>query len=71
MTRGRGVSFLDDFAHYPDFIVWLKDEADQHVVFLDPKGLDRYGPKKRRKVRLTARSRRRAFRRGSGGAGGS
>ena len=52
MTRGRGVSFLDDFAYYPDFIVWLKDEADQHVVFLDPKGLGRYGPKERRKVRL-------------------
>ena len=54
MTRGRGLSFFDDFAYYPDFIVWLKDEADQHVVFLDPKGLGRYGPKERRKVRLHA-----------------
>lgn len=54
MTRGRGLSFFDDFAYYPDFIVWLQDEADQHVVFLDPKGLGRYGPKERRKVRLHA-----------------
>ena len=52
LTRGRGVSFFDDFAYYPDFIVWLKDAACQHVIFLDPKGLSRYGPAKREKVRL-------------------
>ena len=54
LTRGRGVSFFDDFAYYPDFIVWLKREADQHVVFLDPKGLGRFGPKERAKIRLHA-----------------
>ena len=52
MTRGRGVSFFDDFGYYPDFIVWLKDEHCQHVVFLDPKGLGRYGSRERKKVRL-------------------
>ena len=52
LTRGRGVSFFDDFAYYPDFIVWLKDEQNQHVMFLDPKGLSRYGGKERRKVGL-------------------
>ena len=52
LTRGRGVSFFDDYAYYPDFIVWLIDDESQHVVFLDPKGLVRYGPKERRKVRL-------------------
>ena len=52
LTRGRGVSFFDDFAYYPDFIVWLKDGAGQHVVFLDPKGLGRFGPEDRKKVRL-------------------
>ena len=51
-TRGRGVSFFDDFHYYPDFIVWLKDGDRQHVVFLDPKGLSRFGGKERRKVKL-------------------
>ena len=41
LSRGRGVSFFDDFGYYPDFIVWLKDDYCQHVVFLDPKGLAR------------------------------
>ena len=54
LSRGRGVSFFDDYAYYPDFIVWLIDDESQHVVFLDPKGLVRYGPKERRKVRLHA-----------------
>ena len=52
LTRGRGVSFFDDFNYYPDFIVWLKDDNRQHVVFLDPKGLSRLGDRERRKVRL-------------------
>ena len=51
-THGRGVSFFDDFHYYPDFIVWLKGGDHQHVVFLDPKGLSRFGGKERRKVRL-------------------
>ena len=52
LTRGRGVSFFDDHAYYPDFIVWLVDDEGQHIVFLDPKGLVRFGPDERRKVRL-------------------
>ena len=52
LSRGRGVSFFDDYTYYPDFIVWLFDGDSQHVIFLDPKGLVRYGPKERRKVKL-------------------
>ena len=52
LTRGRGVSFFDDHTYYPDFIVWLKDDACQHVAFLDPKGLGRYGAAERSKVAL-------------------
>ena len=51
-TRGRGVSFFDDYMYYPDFIVWLIGNDSQHVIFLDPKGLVRYGPKEREKVKL-------------------
>ncbi len=54
LTRSRGVSFFDDFGYYPDFIVWLKSSDEQHVVFLDPKGLVRYGRRAREKVRLHA-----------------
>ena len=57
LTRGRGVSFFDEFEYYPDFIMWLKNDRDQHVVFLDPKGLSRYGRKESRKVHLHARIR--------------
>ena len=52
LSRGRGVSFFDDFGYYPDFIVWLKDDHCQHVIFLDPKGLGRYGSRERKKVQL-------------------
>ena len=52
LTRGRGVSFFDDYAYYPDFIIWLKDETCQHVIFLDPKGLSRYGHREQLKVSL-------------------
>ena len=52
LTRGRGVSFFDDFGYYPDFIVWLKSADRQHVIFLDPKGLSRFGTRERRKVEL-------------------
>ena len=46
------MSFFDDHSYYPDFIVWLAKGEDQHILFLDPKGLVRYGPNERRKVRL-------------------
>ena len=52
LTRGRGVSFFDDFGYYPDFIVWLKDGGLQHMLFLDPKGLSRFGAREREKVNL-------------------
>lgn len=52
LTRGRGVSFFDDYKYYPDFIVWLKERDHQHVLFLDPKGLARYSDKTAQKVQL-------------------
>ena len=57
LTRGRGVSFFDEFEYYPDFIMWLRNDRDQHVVFLDPKGLSRYGRRESRKVHLHTRIR--------------
>ena len=37
LIRGWGMSFFDDYGYYPDFILWLKNDDHQHVVFLDPK----------------------------------
>ena len=55
LSRGRGVSFFDDHSYYPDFIVWLAKGENQHILFLDPKGLIRLGPNEGRKVRLHTR----------------
>ena len=52
LTRGRGVSFFDDFDYYPDFIIWLKENNCQHIIFLDPKGLSRFGVRERKKLEL-------------------
>ena len=52
LTRGRGVSFFNDYSYYPDFIVWLKNDRKQHMLFLDPKGLMRFGSNERKKVQL-------------------
>ena len=52
LTGGHGISFFNDYSYYPDFIVWLKDALSQHLIFLDPKGLSRFGPRERKKVRL-------------------
>jgi hypothetical protein len=38
-TRGRGVGFFEENRFYPDFIMWIKDEQTQKIVFIDPKGL--------------------------------
>ena len=55
LSRGKGVSFFDDFGYYPDFIVWLRNDQSQHMLFLDPKGLARYGRREDEKVRLHCR----------------
>lgn len=52
LSRGQGVSFFSDYTYYPDFIIWLKKDDEQHVIFLDPKGLVIYGRKERKKIRL-------------------
>jgi hypothetical protein len=42
-SRGRGIGFLvgDRGAQrfFPDFILWLKNDDHQHIVFLEPHGL--------------------------------
>lgn len=51
-TGGRGISLFNDVAYYPDFLVWLKDSESQHLIFLDPKGLSRFGYAENKKMQM-------------------
>ena len=55
LSRGKGVSFFDDYHFYPDFILWVKDKKRQDILFIDPKGLVHVGPKVMRKIELHTR----------------
>lgn len=35
----RGIGFFLSSGFYPDFILWVKCENKQHMVFIDPKGI--------------------------------
>lgn len=41
LTRSKGVGFYEAHSFYPDFIMWIKKEQKQTIVFIDPKGLVR------------------------------
>lgn len=51
-TRGRGISFFDDYAFYPDFILWMITDNRQDILFIDPKGMVFYNEKTHSKVEL-------------------
>lgn len=55
LSRGKGVSFFDDYGFYPDFILWAADSKRQDVLFIDPKGLVRYDGNVQSKIDLHAR----------------
>ena len=42
LTRGRGIGFFDaksGEAFYPDFILWVIEDNEQRIAFIDPHGL--------------------------------
>jgi len=39
LSRGAGIGFFEERGFYPDFILWIKDRACQHLVFLEPHGM--------------------------------
>ena len=53
-SRGKGVGFFEAGGFYPDFILWVKDGARQHLSFVDPKGLRNLEGRDDPKVRLAA-----------------
>lgn len=43
-SRSRGFGFFDDAGFFPDFLVWLVDDTQQTVWFVDPHGMARERP---------------------------
>ena len=39
LSRGVGVGFFETRGFYPDFILWIKKEEKQHIVFVEPHGM--------------------------------
>lgn len=39
LSKGRGVGFFEAGNFHPDFILWLLIGNQQHVIFVDPKGI--------------------------------
>ncbi len=44
LSRGEGVGFFEERGFYPDFILWITREKQQHIVFLEPHGMRLAGP---------------------------
>jgi len=38
-SRGRGVGFFEDAGFYPDFLLWIKQDQQQRLIFIDPHGM--------------------------------
>ncbi|MDI6704440.1 MAG: DEAD/DEAH box helicase family protein [bacterium] len=47
-----GVGFFNLSGFYPDFIMWIKDNKNQRMVFIDPKGLEHEKELDQEKIRL-------------------
>jgi hypothetical protein len=43
LTRSKGVGFYEYHSFYPDFIMWIKKNGKQTILFIDPKGLTHLG----------------------------
>jgi len=48
----RGVKFFQTSGFYPDFIIWLKENSKQTIVFIDPKGIRNLGNFNDEKIQL-------------------
>ena len=58
LSRGRGVGFFENSGFYPDFIVWIKSDEVQRIVFVEPHGMRQAdAPDHEEKVQLHRRLR--------------
>jgi len=39
LSKGKGVGFFDNEGFYPDFILWIKEDDKQRLVFIEPHGM--------------------------------
>ncbi|RTI02230.1 restriction endonuclease subunit R [Thermus scotoductus] len=39
LSRGKGVGFFEERGFYPDFILWILNDKNQHIVFIEPHGM--------------------------------
>ncbi len=39
LSRGQGMGFFEKRGFYPDFILWIKDNSAQRIVFIEPHGM--------------------------------
>jgi len=37
----KGIGFFENAGFYPDFILWLIDDTNEHMIFVDPHGMSR------------------------------
>ena len=44
LGRGKGVGFFESSGFYPDFILWIKSDDAQRIVFVEPHGMVHAGP---------------------------
>ncbi len=53
LSKGKGIGFFVETASfYPDFILWIKQEKQQDILFVDPKGILMMGNVNDEKVRF-------------------
>lgn len=53
LSKGKGIGFfIETASFYPDFILWIKQEKQQDIVFVDPKGILMLGNVNDEKVRF-------------------
>lgn len=48
-----GIGFFNLSGFYPDFIMWVKDKDRQHIVFIDPHGLEHEKTLDNEKIQLS------------------
>ncbi len=39
LSRGKGIGFFENEGFFPDFILWVKEGDQQHIVFIEPHGM--------------------------------
>ena len=48
----KGIGFFITSGFYPDFVMWIKREDKQHIIFIDPKGIRNLGNFNDEKIQL-------------------